>query len=171
MSDFFIQEKPFGKSTQTIVKDANGHPLYTLIGNWGNRGDCLTLYQMDGQVAASVKQVSLPFVRRFEIFEAGKKVGVLQRFFNWPSDFYYVQQLHWTVYGNLQQHQYKIHHFNKEIMTMNKTKRWHGDHYLLHVHKDEDAPVCLCIASILDYWLYMRERPPLTYYKEALDLA
>lgn len=171
MSDFLIKEKPFGRSSQTIVKDTYGHPLYTLIGNWGNKGDALTLYQMNGQVVASVKQVSLPFVRRFEIYESGEKVGTMQRFLNWPSDFYYVQQLHWTVYGNIQQHQYKIHHFNREIMTMDKTKLHHGEYHLLQVHDDEEAPTCICIASVLDYWLYNREKKPLPYYKEALELA
>lgn len=170
MSDFLIREKPFGSSTQTIVKDTDGHPLYTLIGRWGTRGDCLTLHQMNGEIVASVKQVSLPFVRRFEIYESGEKVGVLQRFLNWPSDFYYVQQLHWTVYGNIQQHQYKIHHFNKEIMTMNKARMVQGDHFLLRVRDDADAPVCICIASILDYWLYNRNQANVPYYKEALDL-
>ena len=169
MSDFLIQEKPFGHSTQTVVKDADGHPLYTLLGNWGSKGDSLILYHMNGRVAASVKQVSFPFVRRFEIYEAGEKVGTMQRFLNWLSDFYYVQQLHWTVYGNIQQHQYKIHHFNKEIMTMDKTLLHHGMYYLLQVHDDANAPKCICIASVLDYWLYNRERTPLPYYKEALS--
>ncbi len=42
----------------------------------------------------------------------------MQKIFNWPGDFYYIRRLHWTVQGDIYNHQYQIHHFNQQIMKM-----------------------------------------------------
>lgn len=169
LTEYFIQEKSFGKAT-TLVKDQDGRPLFTLVGRSGTKGDWLTLYRMNGENIASVKQVSWAFMRRFEIYEGEQKVGTLQRFLNWPSDFYFVQQLHWVVYGNLAQHQYKIQYFNHEVMSMDKTQLLSGGYYRLQVTKEKDAPICICLAAILDYWNYHYNRGSLLYHKETLEL-
>ena len=169
VADYFIQEKSFGNAN-TLVKDQEGHPLFTLVGRTGTKDDWLTLYRMNGENVASVKQVRWPFMRRFEIYESSQKVGTLQRFLSWPSDFYYVQQLHWVVYGNLAQHRYKIQHFNQEIMSMDKTQLLVGGHYVLHVAHEKDAPVCICLAAILDYWNYHYNRGSLFYHNDTLEL-
>ncbi len=44
----------------------------------------------------------------------------MQKIFNWPGDFYYIRRLHWTVQGDIYNHQYQIHHFNQQIMKMDK---------------------------------------------------
>ena len=171
MSDFLIQEKPFGSSPKTIITDINGHPLYLLIGRLDDIGSRLTLYDMDGKAVAYIKKDRLAFVRRFEIYENDKKVGIMQHFLNWPNDFYYISQLHWMAHGNIYHHEYRVRHFANEIMTMSKTRLMMGDHYQLHVHDDANAPKCICIASVLDYWSYNRERSQPTYYKEVLDVT
>ena len=75
------------------------------------------------------------------------------------------------AHGNIYQHEYRVHHFTNEIMTMSKTRLMMGDHYQLHVNDDANAPKCICIASVLDYWSYNRERSQPTYYKEVLDVT
>jgi hypothetical protein len=32
-----------------------------------------------------------------------------------------------------------------------------GDFYVLNVIDDKNAPKCICIAAVLDYWLYNRK--------------
>lgn len=159
MSEFFIQDKQLSRITRTIVKDENGKSLFLLVGRWGTKGDALSLYAMNGELVASIKQLSFTFGTRFEIYRNFQKVGTLQKIFNWPGDFYYIQQLHWTVQGDIYNHQYDIHHFNHRIMKMDKASFLTGDYYVLDVTDDEDAPICICIAAVMDYWLYNRNRP------------
>lgn len=158
MSEFFIQENQLSSITRTIVKDENGKNLFLLVGRWGTRGDALSLYAMNGELVASIKQIGFTFGTRFEIYLDFKKVGTMQKIFNWPGDFYYIRQLHWTAQGNIYNHQYSIHHFNKAIMTMDKATLFSGDYYVIDVVNDENAPVCICIAAVLDYWLYSKKK-------------
>ena len=158
MSEFFIQDRQLSRVTRTIVKDETGKSLFLMVGRWGTKGDALSLYRLNGQMVASIKQISFTFGTRFEIYKDFEKVGTLQKIFNWPGDFYYIQQLHWAVHGDIYNHRYGIHHFNKKIMEMNKATLLTGEYYVLDVVDDRDAPVCICIAAVMDYWLYNRHR-------------
>ncbi|MBJ0750761.1 hypothetical protein JFF97_00675 [Enterococcus faecium] len=158
MSEFFIQEKQLGRATRTIVKNEKGHSLFLMVGRWGTKGDALSLYAMNGDLVAHIKQISLTFGTRFELYKEFEKVGTMRKIFNWPGDFYYIRRLHWTVQGDIYNHQYQIHHFNQQIMKMDKATLFSGDYYVLDVSNDEDAPVCICIAAVLDYWLYRKDK-------------
>lgn len=151
MSEFFIQEQQLGKVTRTIVKDQAGRSLFLLVGRWGTRGDALSLYAMNGEILASIKQVSWTFGTRFELYQRFEKVGTLRKLFNLNADFYYVQGLHWAVVGDIKAHQYSIYQVHKKIMSMDKTMLCTGDYFVLTVANDEDAPLCICIAAVLDY--------------------
>lgn len=51
-------------------------------------------------------------------------------------------------------------------MKMDKATLFSGDYYVLDISNDEDAPVCICIAAVLDYWLYRKNKnkeKPLSY--------
>ncbi len=158
MSEFFIQEKQLSQVTRTVVKNQAGKSLFLMVGRWGTKGDALSLYAMNGDLVASIKQVSLTFGTRFELYKGFEKVGTMQKIFNWPGDFYYVRHLHWSVQGDIYNHRYKIQHFNQPIMTMDKATLFFGDYYVLDVTHDEDAPICICIAAVLDYWLYHKTK-------------
>ncbi|HLQ41097.1 MAG TPA: hypothetical protein VK118_09075 [Tetragenococcus sp.] len=158
MVELYIQDKQLSSVTRTVVTDKKGHSLFLLVGRWGTKGDALSLYQMNGDLIASIKQISFTFGSRFEIYENYQKVGTLQKIFNWPGDFYYIKQLNWSVYGDIYNHYYKIHHFGTEIMEMDKGSFLSGDFYILNVAESEDAPKCICIAAIMDYWLYNRQK-------------
>ena len=43
-------------------------------------------------------------------------------------------------------------------MTMDKATLLTGDYYVLDVTNPADAPVCICVAAIMDYWLYNRSK-------------
>lgn len=88
MSEFFIQEKQLGRATRTIVKNEKGHSLFLMVGRWGTKGDALSLYAMNGDLVAHIKQISLTFGTRFELYKEFEKVGTMQKIFNWPGDFY-----------------------------------------------------------------------------------
>lgn len=158
MPEYFIQEQQLGMVTRTIVKNIDGKSLYLLVGSWGTKGDVLALYAMNGELVASIKQVSLIFGSRFELYKGFEKVGILQKLLNLNADFYYIQHLNWTVIGDIKNHYYSIFQRNHKIMEMNKTTLFSGDYFCLNVANDEHAPLCICIAAVLDYWLYNRKK-------------
>lgn len=160
MPEYFIQELQLSSRTRTIVKDEKGKSLFLMVGRWGTRGDALSLYAMNGELVASIKQIGFTLGTRFEIYHQYNQVGTMQKIFNWPGDFYYIRRLHWTAQGNIYNHQYSIHHFNNIIMKMDKATLFSGDYYVLDIPDEQDAPVCICIAAVLDYWLYSKKRKP-----------
>lgn len=164
MPKLYIHDKQLSNITRTVVTDESGRSLFLLVGRWGRQGDALSLYRMNGTLVASIKQTSFAFGSRFEIYENYKKVGTLQKIFNWPGDFYYIKQLNWSVHGDIYNHYYKIHHFNKEIMRMRKVIFVAGDYYLLEIPQAANVPTCICIAAIMDYWLYNRNRKQSSFY-------
>ena len=166
MSEYFIQEKHLSRATRTVVKDESVKSIFLMVGRWGTKGDALSLYAINGNLVAHIKQTSLTFGTRFELYKDFKKVGTMKKIFNWPGDFYYIRRLHWTVQGDIYNHQYQIHHFNQQIMKMDKATLFTGDYYVLDIPIEENAPICICIAAVLDYWLYRKNKgkdTPLSY--------
>lgn len=160
VSEFFIQEQQLSTVTRTIVKDEDGKSLFLLVGRWGTRGDMLSLYTMSGELVASIKQTSFAFGSRFELYKGFEKVGVLRKILHLNADFYYIRHLHWTVLGDIKNHRYSIYQVNHKIMEMNKATLFSGDYFSLAVIDDEDAPLCICVAAVLDYWVYHKKKNP-----------
>lgn len=158
VSEFFIQEKQLSNVTRTIVKDEDGKSLFLLVGRWGTRGDALSLYKMNGELVARINQTSFAFGSRFELYKGFEKVGIMRKVLTINADFYYIQRLHWTVLGDIQNHHYSIYQVNKKIMTMTKATLFSGDYFSLNVVNDEQAPLCICVAAVLDYWLYNKKK-------------
>ena len=69
MSEFFIQDRQLSRVTRTIVKDETGKSLCLMLGRWGTKGDALSLYRLNGQMAARIEQISLTFGTRCEIYK------------------------------------------------------------------------------------------------------
>jgi uncharacterized protein YxjI len=161
VAEYFIQEHQLSNTTRTVVKDVDGKSLFLMVGRWsGVKGDLLSVYAMNGTLLASIKQASVIVGRKFVLYDHFDKIGVLQKIFNWPGDFYYIKQLQWAVHGDIHNHQYSINHLNHPIMKMDKASLIWGDYYVLDVTHEEDAPICICIAAIMDYWSYNRKRKP-----------
>lgn len=158
VSEFFIQEQQLSNVTRTLVKDEDGKSLFLLVGRWGTRGDALSLYTMSGELVASIRQTSFAFGSRFDLYKGFEKVGVLRKILNLNADFYYIQHLHWNVLGDIRNHHYSIYQVNRKVMEMNKATLFSGDYFSLNVTNDEDAPLCICVAAVLDYWLYNKKK-------------
>lgn len=158
MSEYFIHEKQLSSVTRTIVKDINDRPIFLLVGRWGSKGDVFSLYAMNGELVASIKQASFTVGSKFELYLGFQKVGVLRKIFHLNADFYYIRRLNWVVVGDIYHHAYAIYQENACIMEMSKATLFTGNYFSLNVSKDEYAPLCICIAAVLDYWLYNKKK-------------
>lgn len=160
MTNYYIRQDLLSSNSRTIIKNQKGEPIYLMVGRWGMRGDVLSLYQMNGDIVASIKQANFAFKlgSRFDLYHEFEKVGTLQRILSFNRDFYYVHRLGWVVTGDIANQQYAIYYLNRRIMTMEKATLTTGDFYSLEIPDEEDAPLCICIAAVLDYWLLNRKK-------------
>lgn len=161
MSEYLIQQKYLGQAARTVVKSPDGTPQFLLVGSWGQKGNLISVYTMSGKLLAFVKRVPWTFGMKFDLYQDFNHVGTMQRVFHLKRDFYYVPQLNWQVYGDVFAHHYEIHHFKQRILTMTKGTFAEGDCYVLDIPEEDNAPLAICVASVLDYWLYNRRQTPI----------
>lgn len=152
MAIYYIEQHLLSAKVRTVIKDGEGNPIFLLVGSWGTRGDSISIYQLDGEVLASAKQTAFSYKSRFDLYDHYEKVGSLSRLFSVSRDFYFIKKLHWLATGDIKNQTYKIYHFNDKIMEMTKETNYKGDFFKIEVFTESNAPLCLCIASVLDYW-------------------
>lgn len=168
MARFYIQQNLLTAKQPTLVKNAEGKSIFLLVGTWGTKGDALALYSIQGELIANVKQVSLSsgIGAKFQLYYHFEKVGSMKRIFSAQKDFYFIHQLAWLVIGDIPNHDYNIYSLQSKIMTMKKTCHARGNFYELDIFKEKDAPICICIASILDYWQLNRDKRKKIYHQK-----
>ena len=158
VSEYLIQQKYLGQAARTVVKSPDGTPKFLLVGSWGQKGNLISIYSMDGKLLAFVKRVPWTFGFRFDLYQDFKRVGTMQRLLHFRRDFYFVPQINWQVYGDILAHHYVIHHFTRPVLTMTKVTFATGDCYILDIPDETEAPLAICVASVLDYWLYNHDQ-------------
>lgn len=153
MPTYYINEHLLSSKVRTVIKDETGKPVFLLVGKWGTKGDVISIFNLEGALLANVKQTSFTIQSKFELYQSYEKVGTLTRIFSFTKDFYWVKGLRWVVVGDISNQTYRIYRLNKEVMRMRKRRLSQRDMCEIVVTDASDAPLCLCIASILDYWV------------------
>ena len=170
MAVYYIEQSLLSAKVRTVIKDEKGKPVFLLVGSWGTRGDSISIYRIDGEVLASDKQTAFSRKSRFDLFDRHEKVGSLSRMFSMNRDFYFIKKLHWLAMGDIKNQEYKIYYLNDKIMQMNKEVNVKGDFFRIEVFKEENAPLCICIAAVLDYWARKNNRVEEIFTKTAINV-
>lgn len=170
MAVYYIEQHLLLARVRTVIKDCDGKPVFLLVGSWGTRGDSISIYQLDGEVLASAKQTAFSYKSRFDLYDRYEKVGSLSRLFSVSRDFYFIKKLHWLATGDIKNQTYKLYHFNDKVMEMTKETSYRGDFYRIDVSKEANAPLCICIASVLDYWARRESKADELITKKSVNL-
>lgn len=173
MAEYCMQQ--LQKNTyRTLIKTLDNDPVFLLVGRIGIRGSGFTLYNMDGSVAAQAKQTSFALASHFDLYDKFNKVGSMQRLFPVNKDVYYIHKLGWVVYGDFSNQLYKIRRFQTSIMEMQCAITSFGEVALLDIKDESNAPLCICITAIMNYWLWStskkRNKKKITYTEEDILL-
>ena len=136
----------------TLIKDEHNNAIYTLMGNWGMHRGVLSVYYINGDLSAEIKQKSLGLFPKFELYSHRKKVGSLRRYYGVSRDMLFVKGLNWFIIGNLLTFNYKVFYGRECIMTISKVELTNGAYLEFHIKYEDDEALCLCVAAILDYW-------------------
>lgn len=148
MVTYYIQKQLLSANVRTTIKDNAGKPEFLLVGRWGLKGDSLSVYDMAGEALATVKQNNFAFSSQFDFFVHHQKVGTMNRLFPILKDIYYIRWLKWLVVGDSLEGVYEVYHIHQKKMSITTI----GNLYKIEIMDQEDIPLCLCLASVLDYW-------------------
>ncbi|WP_035051519.1 LURP-one-related/scramblase family protein [Carnobacterium pleistocenium] len=146
----YMKQDYVSKHEKILVKNELGKDLYLISGKWGRVGDTLSLYSIDGTMLVKVKQTVLSLLPKFDIYIQGKRAGSITKHRNLKNVYFKVAPLDWMVTGDFYNHAYTVRCKGQLIMEMNKSYTSFGDYYTLLIPEAQHAPICICLALIVD---------------------
>ena len=63
------------------IKDSSGRLIYLLVGKWGLSPGVLSVYNVTGERLAEIKQRTLGFFPKFDLYDRRHHVGSLRRYY------------------------------------------------------------------------------------------
>lgn len=152
MRSLYAKRIGFTKKGVTTIKDKNGKIVYFITGRWGLVHDVLSVHAVSGTLLAEIKQSSLGLFPRFDLYSNEKKVGSLRRYYGVRTEMLFIKGLNWFLIGNLSNFRYKVYAGRAWIMQTGDIEKYGQSFIKFKVQRQEDEPLCLCVAAILDYW-------------------
>lgn len=159
MRRFYLKSQGLENKGATAVSDENHNSKYLLVGKWGIKSDTLSVYDMSGQLLSELKQLSVGKLPKFKLFLEGVEVGTVITPVDFIKGLLFVQNLHWLIVGDTVTCHFKIYRGLSTILEINRVQI-NGSAYIeLNVYDQEQIPLFICLAAILDRWI--QKRPPL----------
>lgn len=153
----YTRRDMFEVGTQLTFRDSDKKIIYFLSGHLGGHQGRIDLFDIQGKLLAEARQKSLGFFPKFIFLEDGHYAGSLRRYYGINHDMLFVKKLNWFIFGNLFTFNYKVFKGRDCIMKIHEVTLPDGGNYLeFEISHKEYEPLCLCIASILDYWAKVR---------------
>lgn len=159
MRRFYLKSQGLENKGATAVSDENHNSKYLLVGKWGIKSDTLSVYDMSGQLLSELKQISVGRAPKFKLFENGIEVGTVTTPVGFIRGFLFVRNLNWFIMGDTVTCHFKVFRGLSTILEINRVQI-NGSAYIeLNVYDQEQVPLFICLAAILDRWV--QKRPPL----------
>lgn len=166
----YMKQKYVSKQEKILVKNEQGKDMYLISGRWGRVGDKISLYAIDGTLLVEFKQTVLSLFPKFDIYIQDKKIGSIVKHRTLKTVYFKVTPLNWIVTGDFYNHHYFVRCENQLVMELDKTYISIGDYYRLSISEAQYAPICLCIALIVDNLTLTRlPKPALKKVSRALQ--
>ncbi|CAM3257698.1 LURP-one-related/scramblase family protein [Lactiplantibacillus plajomi] len=151
MRQLYFSRNSFAKGAR-VVRDAHNQSHYLLVGRWGRRQDALSLYAIQGELLAEVRQTSLGLLPKFDLYYNRQNVGSISKTLGFWHEMIYVRKLRWIIMGSLTAEAYRVYHGTDLVMTMRPVVTTNGEAFELAISDQATEPICLCIAAVLDHW-------------------
>lgn len=158
MIQLYMKEEFISKQEKVIVKNQAGEDIFLAVGTWGRLGDSISLYAMNGSLLVKVKQVTLSFMPRFDLYVREEKIGTITKHVAFSKTFFKISKLNWTITGDFERARYQIRQQSKIIMEMEKNCFARGDFYTLTIPEPHHAPICVVLALIVDHYARKRKK-------------
>ena len=130
------------------IYDEDGNVVYEVKGqlDWGH---CLKVYQSNVHLA-TIKQVLLTFIPRFEIYKDDQYVGSISKEFSFFVPRYNIDFNGWHIEGAIFEWDYQIYDGSKVIASISKELFNLTDTYVLNIIDPKDALDVLAFVLAID---------------------
>lgn len=139
-----------------------GQECYLLTGKWGLRNDVLSLYTMQGQLIAEVKQLGLGLLPKLALYQNRTKVGTIGRSLGLVSEFVYIHGLNWVIVGNVLTNRYRVFRNTHLVFQMEPTPQTSGYYQQITVSQESDEPLAILVAYVLNHWAHRKIKSPIS---------
>jgi uncharacterized protein YxjI len=138
----------------TIIHDNHEQACYLLTGKWGLRHDALSLYTMQGQLLAEIKQLSLGLMPKFALYQNRQRIGTIGKSLGFVREIIYIHDLNWVIVGNAFTNHYRVFRNNHIVFTMDPEQASAGMYCRLTVTQEADEPMAILVACVLNHWAH-----------------
>ena len=130
------------------IYDEDGNVVYEVKGqlDWGH---CLKVYQSNVHLA-TIKQVLLTFIPRFEIYKDDQYVVSISKEFSFFVPRYNIDFNGWHIEGDIFEWDYQIYDGSKVIASISKELFNLTDTYVLNIIDPKDALDVLAFVLAID---------------------
>lgn len=170
MRKLYFSRNSFAQGAR-IVRDAHNQSHYLLVGRWGRRQDALSLYAIQGELLAEIRQTTLGLLPKFDLYYNRQNVGSISKTLGFWHEMLYIRKLRWIIMGSLSAENYRVYHGTELIMTMRPVVTTNGEAFELAITDQSTEPLCICIAAILDHWQKPTNRARTPIAKKGLNVS
>lgn len=152
MRKLYLRDHSTDLHGTTVIRDEQGRSCYLLVGKWGMHHDVLSLYAINGDLLAEVKQLSLGILPKFALYQQRQRVGIVGKSFGFVRQVVYIRGLNWIIVGSPLGSRYRVFGAGKLVFAL-KPVQFSGSYcHELRVTNKDDEPLAILVASVLDHW-------------------
>ena len=132
------------------IFDENGETVFTVEGklSWGHK---LHILNRRGEHIATVKQVVLTWLPKFELYEGDRYIGSINKKLTFLKPQYEIDFNGWNVIGNFLEWDYNIVNASGQtVATVSKELFNFTDTYTINTTNDSDALYALMVTLAID---------------------
>lgn len=131
------------------IYDEEGRTVFSVEGqlSWGHK---LNISDATGRHIATVKQVVLTFLPKFELYENDNYIGCLSKEFSFFSPKYNIDFNGWHIEGHFMEWDYQIYKKSVLVATVQKELWNFTDTYSMDIKNPEDARYVLMLVLAID---------------------
>ena len=132
------------------IFDENGETVFTVEGkmSWGHK---LHILNRHGEHIATVKQVVLTWLPKFELYEGDRYIGSINKKLTFLKPQYEIDFNGWNVTGNFLEWDYNIVNASGQtVATVSKELFNFTDTYTIDTTNDSDALYALMVTLAID---------------------
>ena len=158
MNTLYLPKSKKRRRIDYKVFDARKKPKYKVTGATGNKNDVINVFDLNDNLVAKIKQVSVGFLPRFQLINGDNYVASFNLNLGPLKDVIYISRLNWIVFGKIAEGKYKIRWRRKRLLSVETVELPDGFFNQLEVSLENQEPVMVAIAALLDSWTLIENK-------------